>query len=82
MAVDDPRNRAGRAATDAPARGSKWVWILGGVFLLVAVLLLLRGLVYAGSEPDYDKGGAEISEADRAAGGPEPDAAKTGGNGQ
>jgi hypothetical protein len=43
-----------RAATDPPARGSKWVWILGAVLLLIVLYLGLRGLDYAGREPDYE----------------------------
>lgn len=82
MAVDDRGNRTGRAATDPPARASKWLWILGGVFLVIAALLLLRGVFYAGSEPRYDVEGAAITDADRTASGVESDAARTGGNGQ
>jgi hypothetical protein len=46
---------AGReAAHDPPARGSKWVWILGALLLLLVLYLGLRGCDYAGREPDYE----------------------------
>jgi cytoskeletal protein RodZ len=54
MVQNDGRDRDGRAATDAPAKGSKWIWILGAVFLGIIVLLLIRGFVYAGTDTNYE----------------------------
>lgn len=75
--VGDPNDRR-EAATDRPARGSKWIWIVGAVFLAIIVVILLRGFVYAGTDTNYEttsKGA--ISDADRALSGVESDSVNT-----
>ena len=34
---------SGEATPDPPARGGKWLWILGAILLLIALYLALRG---------------------------------------
>ena len=54
----------GEAATDRPARGSKWVWIVGAIMLLIIIILGIRGFGYAGTEPDYENGVAAADAPD------------------
>lgn len=58
----DQRDR--RPATDRPAKGSKWVWIVGAIFLVIVIVLLIRGFVYGASESEHD---AIISDQDLSA---------------
>lgn len=55
---------ARRAATDPPARGSKWVWILGAALLLLVLYLGVRGCDYAGREPDYENASGTVESPD------------------
>lgn len=45
---------AQESAHDRPAGGSKWVWILGAILLLLVLYLGLRGCDYAAREPNYE----------------------------
>ena len=67
--VDHNRDRhSGEAATDRPARGSKWIWIVGAFFLLVIVVLLIRGMVYAAADDGSAEGGVlDSTETDAVA---------------
>ena len=56
--------RRGEAATDRPARGSKWVWIVGAIMLLIIIILGIRAFGYAGTEPDYENGVAAADAPD------------------
>ena len=54
----------GEAATDRPARGSKWVWIIGAIMLLIIIVLGIRAFGYAAAEPDYENGVAAAESPD------------------
>lgn len=53
---------AGRkpAATDRPATGSKWVWIVGAILLVMVLILGIRGCGYAVSDPNYEEPGTVV----------------------
>ena len=72
----DRNNPNREAATDRPARGSKWIWILGAVFLAIIAVILIRGLVYSGTDTNYETSSkGAISDTDRASSGVESDKA-------
>lgn len=60
--------RADESAYDRPARGSKWLWIVGAVLLLIVLYIGLRGFGYSAADPDYtDDAKGTLSEDQRAA---------------
>jgi hypothetical protein len=44
-----------RPATDPPAGGSKIVWIIGAILLLLVLFLGIRGCDYASRETNYQE---------------------------
>lgn len=76
MAGNDRHNANREAATDAPARGSKWIWIIGAVFLVIIGIILVRGIFYAAGGPSSEQSvNPAITETDRALSGVEDEEA-------
>ncbi len=83
MAGNDRHNANREAATDTPARGSKWIWIIGAVFLVIIAIILVRGIFYAAAGPSSEQSvKPAISETDRALSGVEAEGANVAGNAQ
>lgn len=65
MAYDDKSDDR-KSAMTGPARGSRWIWILGSIFLVLIVAILIRGLFYAGANADYERDAkGAITEVER-----------------
>ncbi len=76
MAGNDRHNANREAATDGPARGSKWIWIIGAVFLVIIGIILVRGIFYAAAGPSSEQSvNPAITETDRALSGVEDEEA-------